>query len=151
MKRFSEISKSRSLDESTTIYSELMLMNSKIAQIAGGVESLDKLDPEHKEKLSVAADCLRDVYNGVVKIDNKIRDRSGFVVEAVIKSMGNGTDEPLLLEDGTTIEIHPELAYAISFTHDQLNEDNQKKLRELLYTSKDSFDVAVKFCMECVE
>ncbi|MAE81601.1 MAG: hypothetical protein CMB80_02605 [Flammeovirgaceae bacterium] len=58
------------------------------------------------------------------------------------------SEEPILFEtkDGSIIHIEPEDAHNLVKIHDNMNQENQVKMRHLLETSEEDFNKILSFC-----
>mgnify|MGYP001224668876 CR=1 FL=1 len=69
---------------------------------------------------------------------------------SIVKSLQEAlnTEEEVIFEakDGSNIHITPEHAYSLVSVHDNLERDNQVKMRELLEESEEDFIKVLSFC-----
>ena len=58
------------------------------------------------------------------------------------------TENEVIFEakDGSSIHIEPEHAYTLVSVHDTMNTNNQKKMRDMLEESEESFIRVLTFC-----
>ena len=68
-----------------------------------------------------------------------------------IAAVETGETIDLDLDDGSVVEMTPELAESLLAVYDQLDEDNADKFQVLLSASQDSFVIAQTFCEECLD
>jgi hypothetical protein len=118
-----------------TALTNMGIKNPNISQ-RGNVVSVKIL---RKDTLQMIQAIAKDLKASIIKEENDII--SALMLSHLTDSVVNFT-----LKDSSSIHILPEEAINITKIHDNLNKDNQIKMRELLSENKDSFNKIVNFC-----
>jgi len=69
---------------------------------------------------------------------------------SIIKSLQEvlNNQEPIVFEtkDGSSIHIEPEHAVSLASVHDNMNKENQEKMRNMMEESEEQFVKVLSFC-----
>ena len=107
------------------------------------ISDLNKSDKMGKKTL---ADLVQTARSNKAKIKSH-----GFTVESITEQIQHSANTKIPVDihiDGNTIHITPDISEKIIELHDELNEHNQEKMRELLDFDTSSFVKLVRFAQE---
>ena len=123
----------------TKHFATLSLSTAK-ASIKGSKVVIAVTDPdEEKIVRSLIAD---------IKEQTAIDRWSATLTESISLCISNNKARNLRLLDGGMVRLTPARAKSFAQTHDQMNEENQLKLRRLVIESPDAFTEIMDFCKQ---
>lgn len=118
----------------------------------------------HDIKLDVTAQVVQSANGYQVKVSSTKADNIK-VAKSLYKDMTEGFDTSVMvdvlrkvylenkgtnmrLSDNSLVRISPKIAKSAITIHDELNETSQKAFLIMLGESKESFEGAIKFCLQ---